>query len=464
MRIPGAGSRWGLLPGVPVSSARGRQLRAALWTAPRRSGIPAVVLATVRRAVQGLRRKAYTREKTMLQDLRHPSAYISSISDVEGLDARKAQLVRVQLETLGYRYNRLTYVWRALNRAGYRLIALAVVPVWLVLLAVVSAAGFTPGPIGMQGYAAISAVVAMIPVIAVVFVLLEPTGQFSRIAVENITVPVIIAFFFAVAVIEAAAGEAYASHFFPTAGWPSAVILGLVVGPAAVAWLPFAAGVVAILLFRQSRRMTRQDPLLTALDSLLLVRYDLKSSDSYRGVPWRLYHCHHLEFAARRMTRDLLPQSSIDSLGSRMADPQGRRLGGGHPPYATADYCPRAGWAGQTGGPAGPRNPLHGKRRSWCLGLARATTASLPSRNVPSPGDLHLARHRSRGAAPGRGPDRPATPACQLWPFQLGTHCNRDMGAAVRPSQHRPHDAREARRSSRSRRPYAHIRNSGHPE
>ena len=55
----------------------------------------------------------------MLQDLRHPSAYISSISDVEGLDARKAQLVRVQLETLGYRYNRLTYVWRALNRAGY---------------------------------------------------------------------------------------------------------------------------------------------------------------------------------------------------------------------------------------------------------------------------------------------------------------------------------------------------------
>ena len=62
-----------------------------------------------------------------------------------------------------------------------RLIALAVVPVWLVLLAVVSAAGFTPGPIGMQGYAAISAVVAMIPVIAVVFVLLEPTGQFSRI-------------------------------------------------------------------------------------------------------------------------------------------------------------------------------------------------------------------------------------------------------------------------------------------
>ena len=157
------------------------------------------------------------------------------------------------------------------------------VPVWLVLLAVVSAAGFTPGPIGMQGYAAIGAVVAMIPVIAVVFVLLEPTGRFSRIAVENITVPVIIAFFFAVAVIEAAAGEAYASHFFPTAGWPSAVILGLVVGPAAVAWLPFAAGVVAILLFRQSRRMTRQDPLLTALDSLLLVRYDLKSSDSYRG-------------------------------------------------------------------------------------------------------------------------------------------------------------------------------------
>lgn len=252
----------------------------------------------------------------MLQVLWHPSAYVSSISDVEGLDARQAQRVRSQLETLGYRYYRLGYVWTALNRKGYRLIALAVVPVWLVLLAIVSAAGFAPGPIGMQGYAALSAVVAMIPVIAVVFVLLEPTGQFSGIGVQTITGGVVIAFFFAVAVFEAAAGEAYDSHFLPTTGWVSAVILGLVVSPAAVAWLPAAAGVVSIRLFRRSRQMIRHDPLLAALDSLLLVRYDLKSSSGYNGMPRRLYHCRQVEFAARCLSQDLLPQSSIGYLGS----------------------------------------------------------------------------------------------------------------------------------------------------
>jgi hypothetical protein len=52
----------------------------------------------------------------------------------------------------------------ALHRTGYRPITLAVVPVWL-LLAVVSLAGFTTGPAGALGFAAISAVIATIPVI-----------------------------------------------------------------------------------------------------------------------------------------------------------------------------------------------------------------------------------------------------------------------------------------------------------
>lgn len=261
-----------------------------------------------------LHRSAYAREKTMLQALRHPSGYISSILDVEGLDVRQAQRVRAQLETLDYRYRQQRYGWMALNRAGYRLIPLAVVPVWLVLLAVVSTAGFTPGQIGMQGYAAISAIVAMIPVIAVVFAVLEPTGQFRRGI--SITWSMAIAFFLAVAVIEAAAGEAYASRFLPTAGWPSAVILGLLVSPAAVAWLPAAAGVVSIYMLWQSRQMIRHDPLLAALDSLLLVRYDLKSSNGYRGMTRRLYHSRLVQFAGRCLTRDLLPEAWIGYLGS----------------------------------------------------------------------------------------------------------------------------------------------------
>lgn len=43
---------WGLLPGVRVSGARGRQLWAPPWTASRRPSVPVVVLATVRRPVR----------------------------------------------------------------------------------------------------------------------------------------------------------------------------------------------------------------------------------------------------------------------------------------------------------------------------------------------------------------------------------------------------------------------------
>jgi hypothetical protein len=262
-----------------------------------------------------LRRKSLAWEEMVLQALSRPSGYISSISDVEGLDVLQAQRVRAQLETLNYRYYRQWSGWIALNRIGYRLIPLAVIPVWLVLLAVVSAAGFTPGPIGIQGYAAVSAVVAMIPVIAVVLATLEPGGQIRSWAVA-ISGSTVIVFFFAVAVAEAAAGEGYDRHFLPTVGWQAAVVLGLVVGPAAVAWLPIAAGAVYAHGVRQSRRLTGQDALLAVLDLLLLVRYDLKSPGAYRGMRKRLSDCRLLEFAAGFLVRDLLPQSSVGYLGS----------------------------------------------------------------------------------------------------------------------------------------------------
>jgi hypothetical protein len=108
-----------------------------------------------------LRRKARTWEEMSLQDLRYARGYIGSISAMDGLDSRQVQRVRAQLETNGYRYTRRWYRWLALHRAGYRLIPLAVVPVWLVLLAVVWLAGFTTGPLGVPGFAAVSAVSAI---------------------------------------------------------------------------------------------------------------------------------------------------------------------------------------------------------------------------------------------------------------------------------------------------------------
>jgi hypothetical protein len=259
-----------------------------------------------------LRRKAREWEDMCLQDLRRPPAYIDSISGVEGLNDRQVQRIRAQLETNGYRYARRWYGWRALHRAGYRLIPLAVVPVWLVLILIVSLAGFTPGPAGTLGFAAIGAVIAAIPVVVAVRIILTPAGRYRM----EPRYGAVIAFPFIVIAAEIAAGEGYARHFLPAGGWSAAVILGLVAAPAALLCLPIAWAVVFIPYLRWSRRTTRQDPLLAAIESLLLVLHDLRSARGYRGIDQRLYHCRHLEFAARCLTRDLLPLSRVSRLGS----------------------------------------------------------------------------------------------------------------------------------------------------
>ena len=51
-----------------------------------------------------VRRKACAQEETLLEGLRHPSAYTRSIHSVEGLDAGHAQWIQAQLETFEYRY------------------------------------------------------------------------------------------------------------------------------------------------------------------------------------------------------------------------------------------------------------------------------------------------------------------------------------------------------------------------
>ena len=81
-----------------------------------------------------LRQRALALEEVSLQDLRHSSGYIDSVSTVEGLDSRQVQRVCAKLETNRYRFHRRWYGWFAVHRLGYRLIPLAAIPVWLVLL------------------------------------------------------------------------------------------------------------------------------------------------------------------------------------------------------------------------------------------------------------------------------------------------------------------------------------------
>lgn len=261
-----------------------------------------------------LRRKAYAWEETVLESLRRPSGYIADVAAVEGLDAQYAHRVQVRLETMGYQVRRLWDGFFAVNRAGYRLIPLAVVPVWLILLAVVSLAGFAHGFAGVAGFSAVSTLFATAPVVAITRTLMKPDGTYRPVA--RIPTRAVLIGLFAIAVLEAMAGEGYARHLLPGAGWRAAAILGLIVIPASVAWLLAAALVQEALLKHQGRKIG-EDSLLNALDSMLLVLHDLRTSRVFRGMDQRLDHCRHLEFAARCLERDLLPPHAVSFLGSR---------------------------------------------------------------------------------------------------------------------------------------------------
>lgn len=287
---------YGTSRGLPRPS---RMVRRSCWL---RSGGPS----------WRLRRKLRAWEAMSLQDLWYPPGYIASISAVEGLDNRQVQRVRAQLETRNYRYTRRWYGWLALHRIGYRLIPLAVIPVWLVLLAVVSLAGFATNAAGAAGFAAVSAIIATIPVIAAVRAILWPTGRYRL----DYSPRAVIIFVFVVIAAETAVAEGYERHILPSAGWPAAAVLGLVVIPAAVACLPLAFAPVAILQIRWSRRMRHRDGPVSAIDRLLSVLHDLKSTRIYRGMDERFLNCRRLESAASCLTKDLLPPSEVSYLGS----------------------------------------------------------------------------------------------------------------------------------------------------
>ena len=259
-----------------------------------------------------LRRRSRASEEHSLQELWYPPAHITALSAVEGLDSRQVRRVRAQMETIGYRNTRDWHTWRELHRAGYRLIPLAAVPVWLVLLAVVSLAGFSTDPVGAVGFAAVSAAVATIPVIAAARAIIRPDGKYRR----GFSVRAVAFFLFAVMAGEAAAAEGYANQVMPAAGLQGAVILGLIAAPAAAACLPIAAIAAAFPRYRLQRRMILQDTPLVATDILLNVLYDLRLAGACRPMGQRLRHCRNLEYAARWLSRDLLPTPVVSRLGS----------------------------------------------------------------------------------------------------------------------------------------------------
>jgi hypothetical protein len=287
----------------------GRHARMAQRWCWLRSGGPS---ALVRRNV-----RAWAEAK-LLPVLRRSLIYARQLDGIAGLDAIQVQKLHIQLDTLHYRIQRRWYQSNAAMRAGYHLLPLAVVPVWLVLLLVVHQAGFAAGVGATAGAAGISALIAAIFTVLLTVLLIKPNGEpriLSQIS-PLVAQRVVLIYFFVVIVLEAGAGEGYDSHVLPTTGWWSWVILGLTVSPAAIACLPVAGLVFNGIWQWWFRKLIREDCPLMVLDILLDVLDDLRSMPHYHRFDIHLKHARYLEFAARWLTRDLFLSGTISFLGS----------------------------------------------------------------------------------------------------------------------------------------------------
>jgi hypothetical protein len=244
-------------------------------------------------------------ESKLLAGLRRRILYADQLGEIAGLETRDALRLQAQLEKLNYRLNSRTARSMAVGRMLYRVMPANVLLVWLVLFVIVNQVRFESGPGGTGAGTAISAAVTIAIVILTMFALVRPNLEYRfNLPLSTRT---FLAFFFLIAVYEAAVAEGYDRHVLPTTGWWSWVVLGLAAAPAAIACGP-ASHVVFLLRWRWwLRGLIREDCLLVMLDALLPILDDLRGPPRCRRLAQRIRDARILEFAARRLTQDLLP-------------------------------------------------------------------------------------------------------------------------------------------------------------
>jgi hypothetical protein len=259
-----------------------------------------------------LRGRALEGEVRALDDLSSPASYIAAMRDVEGLSDRQAQRVRAHLETYMYLFQRRGLGWRAMNRAGYRLVPLCLAPAWLVLLAAAALGNFQPGSAGTGGFAAVGALVTTLLFVAAARTVMRPDGLYRF----HIHYTVAVAATFAIVALEATAGAAYSRQALPEDGWWAAATLGAIAAPAALLFFAVAwTAAVDVPYVWRNRRLIREDPQTLAIDSLLFVLHELRSPRARQAVAARIGYCRQLEFAARCLTTYLLPAARLSGLG-----------------------------------------------------------------------------------------------------------------------------------------------------
>jgi hypothetical protein len=250
----------------------------------------------------------------ILPVLRKGRRTFGQLDAVPDLDNCEAQRLKVRIENAYYEWSYRYKLWSAIFRWQLRLLPAAFLPTWLVLFAIVKIAAFISGPPGTAGGSAISAGVALwLPVL---LVRSQVRGDLSLRGSLRPTTAWFV-FLCALAVLsEIAVAEGYERHVLPVVGWWSWVVFGLAVLPAVSACMLVSAAILIVLASRWILSAQRENCQVVLLDIFLGMFIDLQSRSRQLDLADRLQWSWALEWAARRVSRDLLPSLWLSRLAS----------------------------------------------------------------------------------------------------------------------------------------------------
>ena len=252
--------------------------------------------------------KAYKREEEkLLSWLRQPIGYTDQLYRIPGLQERDARRVQTELGRLQYPRWHLWVRWMAVGRWLYYLQFAAVLVAWPILIVISRRAGFASGPAGAWFWPLLSAFIATEPVALLAVLLFRPDWE-PRNSNLMQSIGSIFACFVVAGLAVAAVIGAYDQHALPTAGVWSWVVLGALAVPLTL-FCYFAVSLFFNLAWLwQLRRLIRKDCPLAVLDALLFIFDGLRDPLECRHLGQRLNLAAALEYAARRITRDLVPK------------------------------------------------------------------------------------------------------------------------------------------------------------
>ena len=293
--VDGYGARAGL-------SSSARAMRRLSWL---RSGGPFTFAR---------RRMDPWEESQLLARLRKIRRTASQLDEVPNLDSLEAHRLKVRTENAYYEWWYRAELIEAIARWHLKWLPAAVLPVWLVLYLTVRSATFLSATPGAAGGTAISAAVAL----GLAILLVRSTIRDDLTLRGNLRpTPMLFAFLLLLVVLaEIAVVEGYDHHALPTSGWWAWVVFGLAVLPAVCACMLVIGAIEAALTTGWIVSVPREHCQVVLLDTLLYMLLDMQSPSREPDLSRRLERSRQLEWAARRISRDLLPSDFLGNLGS----------------------------------------------------------------------------------------------------------------------------------------------------